>query len=356
MAYERKAAAGHLAAPGLKGILSTVGGTPLVELERVVPGFTSRVFAKIERFNPGGSVKDRSALSMVLGRIRSGELIPGKSTVIESSSGNLAIGLAQLCAYFDLRLICVVDARTTEQNIAILDAYGAEVEIITEPDPVTGELLPMRLRRVADLLASTPYAYWPDQYANPRNRLAHETTMAEIAEALDGKVDQLIVAAGTSGTLGGCAEYIRRTGMNTTVNAVDALGSVLFDSPVACPRLIPGHGASVRPPLLRRGDADRVLHVTDLDCVVGCRRLVRREAILAGGSSGGVVSALERLAPAIEPGSNVVLVLPDGGDRYLDTIYNDNWVRRHFGEVAHLWKDPARGFAAGELLRETVLC
>ncbi|MFJ6938961.1 2,3-diaminopropionate biosynthesis protein SbnA [Streptomyces sp. NPDC101132] len=343
-------------APGLKGILSAVGGTPLVELDRVVPGFTSRVFAKIERFNPGGSIKDRAALSMVLGRIGTGELIPGRSTVVESSSGNLAIGLAQLCAYFDLRLIVVVDARTTEQNIGILHAYGAEVEVVTEPDPVTGELLPMRLRRVAELLSTIPHAFWPDQYANPRNRLAHETTMREIAEALDGRVDQLILAAGTSGTLGGCAEYIRRTGMTTTVNAVDAVGSVLFDSPVACTRLIPGHGASVRPPLLRRGDADRVVHVTDLDCVVGCRRLVRREAILAGGSSGGVVAALERLAPAIEPGSNVVLVLPDGGDRYLDTIYNDSWVRGHFGEVSHLWKDPARGAYAGETLKETVLC
>ncbi|MFJ7156722.1 2,3-diaminopropionate biosynthesis protein SbnA [Streptomyces sp. NPDC101118] len=343
-------------APGLKGILSAVGGTPLVELDRVVPGFTSRVFAKIERFNPGGSIKDRAALSMVLGRIRTGELIPGRSTVVESSSGNLAIGLAQLCAYFDLRLIVVVDARTTDQNIGILHAYGAEVEVVTEPDPVTGELLPMRLRRVAELLSTIPHAFWPDQYANPRNRLAHETTMREIAESLDGRVDQLILAAGTSGTLGGCAEYIRRTGMTTTVNAVDAVGSVLFDSPVACTRLIPGHGASVRPPLLRRGDADRVVHVTDLDCVVGCRRLVRREAILAGGSSGGVVAALERLAPAIEPGSNVVLVLPDGGDRYLDTIYNDSWVRGHFGEVSHLWKDPARGAYAGETLKETVLC
>src|SRR5690242_4123257 len=126
---------------GLKGILSTVGRTPLIELERLVPGFPGRLLAKAERFNPGGSVKDRSALGMVLGRIRSGELVPGRSTVIESSSGNLAIGLAQICGYFGLRLVCVVDARTTQQNIAILRAYGAEVEVVREPDPVTGELL-----------------------------------------------------------------------------------------------------------------------------------------------------------------------------------------------------------------------
>lgn len=323
----------------LKGILATVGGTPLIELERLVPEFPGRLFAKAERFNPGGSVKDRSALGMVLARIRSGELVPGRSTVIESSSGNLAIGLAQICGYFGLRFVCVVDARTTQQNIAILRAYGARVEVVVDPDPVTGELLPMRLRRVAELLAVTPDSYWPDQYANPLNRQAHLTTMREIAEALDGKVDHLILAAGTGGTLGGCAEYIRRHGLTTTVHAVDAVGSVLFGQTAKCVRLVPGHGASMQPKLLRRSDADHVVHVTDLDCVVGCRRLVAREAILAGGSSGAVVSALERILPGIEPGANVVLILPDGGDRYLDTIYDDVWVQRHFGEVSKLWKD-----------------
>ncbi|MER7509165.1 2,3-diaminopropionate biosynthesis protein SbnA [Streptomyces lavendulae] len=325
---------------GTKGILSTVGGTPLIELERLLPGLGSRVFAKVERFNPGGSIKDRSALSMVLARIRTGELVPGKSTVIESSSGNLAIGLAQICGYFGLRFICVVDARTTRQNVAILRAYGAEVEIVVDPDPATGELLPARLRRVADLVAATPDAYWPDQYSNPLNPIAHQTTMREIAEALDGRVDQLVVAAGTSGTLGGCAEYVRRHGMSTTINAVDAIGSVLFGPQERRTRLIPGHGASVVPRLLRPSDADRVIHVGDLDCVVGCRRLVRDEAVLAGGSSGAVVAALERIAPDIIPGSNVVLVLPDGGDRYLETIYDDAWVYRQFGEVSHLWKEP----------------
>ncbi|WP_419995136.1 2,3-diaminopropionate biosynthesis protein SbnA [Streptomyces boninensis] len=324
----------------LKGILSTIGGTPLIELERLLPGTDFRVYAKVERFNPGGSIKDRSALGMVLGKLAAGVLVPGKSTVVESSSGNLAIGLAQLCAYAGLRFICVVDSRTTRQNIAILRAYGAEVDIVTEPDPVTGELLPQRLRRVAELTDRIPHAFWPDQYANPQNPNAHRTTMREIAEALDGRVDELIVAAGTSGTLGGCAAYIREHGLGTTVNAVDAAGSALFNSPVQCTRLIPGHGASVRPPLLRTADADRVVHVSDLDCVVGCRRLVRREAVLAGGSSGAVVAALERLAPQLRPGANVVLILPDGGDRYLDTIYDDAWVERHFGDVAHLWKEP----------------
>ena len=189
-------------------------------------------------------------------------------------------------------------------------------------------------------MARTPDAFWPDQYANPLNPAAHLATMAEIADALDGRVDHLILAAGTSGTLGGCAEYIRRNRLPTSVTAVDAVGSVLFHSPTRCARLIPGHGASITPPLLRPGDADRVVHVTDLDCVVGCRTLVAREAILAGGSSGAVVAALGRIAPGIAPGARIALILPDGGDRYLDTIYDDDWVRRHFGDVSHLWRTP----------------
>ncbi|TQF04094.1 2,3-diaminopropionate biosynthesis protein SbnA [Kitasatospora acidiphila] len=326
---------------GLKGILSTVGGTPLIELERLVPGFPVRVFAKVERFNPGGSIKDRSALSMLLERIQDGRLVPGRSTVIESSSGNLAIGLAQICGYFGLRFICVVDARTTPQNLAILRAYGADVRVVTEPDPATGELLPARLDLVARLLAETPDSYCPDQYANPLNPRAHLTTMAEIDRELDGRIDYLLVAAGTSGTLGGCAEYIRRRELPTTLVAVDAIGSALFGSPVACRRLIPGHGTSVVPQLLNAADADRVLHVSDLDCVVGCRLLAQREAVLAGGSSGAVVAALERIAGELPAGATCVLILPDGGDRYLDTIYDDDWVRDHFGEVAHLWKGPS---------------
>ncbi|WP_328718517.1 2,3-diaminopropionate biosynthesis protein SbnA [Streptomyces sp. NBC_00247] len=322
-----------------------MGETPLVELERLIPGFSSRVYAKTEWFNPGGSIKDRSALSMLLDRIRSGQLVPGSSTVVESSSGNLAIGIAQLCRYFGLSFVCVVDARTTAQNIAILRAYGADVRIVSEPDPETGELLPQRLKLVARLLTEIPGAYCPDQYSNPLNPRAHLATMAEIDEALDGEVDYLVLSVGTSGTLGGCAEYVRSRGLRTKIVAVDAIGSVLFDSACACGRIIPGHGSSVRPAVLDREDAHRVVHVGDLDCVVGCRRLVQREAVLAGGSSGAVVSALERIAPEIPAGSTCVLILPDGGDRYLETIYDDDWVRGQFGDVSHLWKRSA-GFPA----------
>lgn len=341
--------------PRLTGILSTIGGTPLVELSRIMPDCGFRIYAKLERFNPGGSIKDRTALSMLQDKIRSGELQPGRSTVVESSSGNLAVGLAQICRYFGLRFICVVDAKTTEHNLQILHAYGTEVEVVTEGDPETGEYLPVRLRRVRELVADLPGAYWPNQYANPLNPRAHHRTMSEIIASLGGQPDYLLCTTSTFGTLRGCADYVRTHGLDVRVVGVDAAGSAIFTGPPhesaasgaanhgpPLRRLIPGHGASVRSALVDTSLADRAVHVTDLDCVVACRRLVIREAILAGGSSGATMAALERLAAdgAIPPGSSCVLIFPDGGDRYLRTIYSDEWVTSHFGEVSHLWKSP----------------
>ncbi|MCX4963855.1 MULTISPECIES: 2,3-diaminopropionate biosynthesis protein SbnA [unclassified Streptomyces] len=319
------------------GILGTIGKTPLVKLERMFPEGQSEVFAKIERFNPGGSIKDRSGLNMIAEALRSGELTPGRSVVVESSSGNLAVGLAQICRYYGLRFICVVDAKTTEQNLAILKAYRAEVEVVDERDAATGEFLPVRLRRVRELLDTVPHAYSPNQYANLFNPKAHQSTMHEIVEALDGRLDYLFCSVSTFGTLRGCADYIHRAGLPTTVVAVDADGSAIFGR-TPTRRLIPGHGASVRPALMDPGAADEVVHVSDLDCVVHCRRLVAREAILAGGSSGAVLAAMDRMLPRIPPGSVSALIFPDGGDRYLKTIYSDDWVRENFGEVSHLWK------------------
>ncbi len=322
----------------MSGVLSTIGATPIVELTKLDPNSSVRIFAKLESHNPGGSIKDRSALEMLQERIRDGQLVPGKSTVIESSSGNLGIGLAQICAYHGIRFICVVDPRTNRQNIAIMRAYGAEVEVVTDVDPVSGEYLPVRIRRVRELVESITHAYCPNQYANPLNPRAHHSTVREILDALP-TLDFVFCATSSCGTLRGCAEYLRRHQLPAQVVAVDALGSAIFGPPVGG-RLIPGHGASVRPSLYADGLADQVIRVHDLDAIVGCRRLAAREAILAGGSSGAVVSALDVVRDRIPPGSTCALVFPDRGERYLDTIYNDDWVAMHFGDVAHLWKEP----------------
>ncbi|HEX8500619.1 MAG TPA: 2,3-diaminopropionate biosynthesis protein SbnA [Pyrinomonadaceae bacterium] len=321
------------------GILSAIGNTPLIRLGSSCSALPFNVFAKLESLNPGGSTKDRPAFHIIRQALDSRALKRG-SVVIESSSGNMGIGLAQVCTCFGLRFVCVVDAKTTAQNVRLLKAYGAEVHVVTEPDPETGEYLPARIRAVRELLASTENSFWADQYSNEANAAAHHQTMREIADALGGEVDYLFCATSTCGTLRGCSEYVREQGLRTKVIGVDAVGSVIFGGTKGA-RLLPGHGAAVRPQLFREDLADQCVHVTDLDCVVGCRRLARREAILAGGSSGGVFAAVERLKDEIPPGANCVLIFPDRGERYLDTIFSDEWVGAHFGDVAHLWEgDP----------------
>ena len=317
--------------------MSTIGHTPLVRLARAFPESLFRAFAKLEGFNPGGSAKDRPALQILQEAMRTG-MVKAGTVVIESSSGNLGIGLAQVCGYLGLRFICVVDPKTTAQNIGILKAYGAEIDLVSEPDGVTGEFLQARIDRVQTLLQTIENSFWPNQYANLSNAQAHyRTTMHEVATELNGRIDYLFVATSTCGTLRGCAEYVRDHHLGTKIFAVDAHGSVIFGGPSA-KRLIPGHGASRRPELFRAGLADECLRVTDLDCVVGCRRLVRSEAILAGGSSGGVFMAVEQVKERIPRGATCALIFHDRGERYLDTIYSDEWVEEHFGDVAHLWE------------------
>ena len=321
-----------------QSILSTIGNTPLVRLTNVLSDCPFRIFAKLEGFNPGGSAKDRPALHILEEAMRTGVIRAG-TAVIESSSGNLGIGLAQACRYLGLRFICVVDPKTTAQNIRILKTYGAEIDLVSEPDPVTGEFLQARIDRVQTLLQTIENSFWTNQYANLSNSQAHyRTTMHEIATELGRWIDYLFVATSTCGTLRGCAQYIQDHHMPTKIFAVDAQGSVIFGGKSA-KRLIPGHGASRRPELFRSDLADECVHVTDLECVVGCRRLVRSEAILAGGSSGAVLMAVEQVKDRIRRGATSTLIFHDRGERYLDTIYSDEWVEEHFGDVAHLWQD-----------------
>ncbi len=337
--------------PVYDGILSAIGNTPLIRLRRLLPEARFQLFGKLEAANPGGSIKDRPALVILEDALRSGKI--GRETVVvESSSGNMGVGLAQACRYHGLRFLCVVDTKTSAANLRVLRAYGAEIDLVEQPDPESGEFLQARLNRVRELLATIPGSFWPNQYANLQNPASHySTTMQEIASALDGKVDFLFVATSTCGTVRGCVEYVRHFGLGTRVIAVDALGSLIF-SDVKAKRMVPGLGAGLRPPLCESLAIDECVHVTDIDCVVGCRRLVSREAILAGGSSGGVLSAVERLQEQIPAGANCVAILPDRGERYLETLFDDAWVREHLGDIEHLWQEPL----AGTELRTTATC
>jgi N-(2-amino-2-carboxyethyl)-L-glutamate synthase len=329
-----------------EGILSTIGNTPLIRLTRVFKESQFRLFAKLEGFNPGGSAKDRPALNILEEAIEAGEITP-ETVVIESSSGNLGIGMAQACRYFGLRFICVVDPRTTQQNIHILKAYGAEIDIVSESGLKDEEFLQMRINRVQTLLRTIKNSFWPNQYANLANSAAHyKTTMREIAVALNGKVDYLFCATSTCGTLRGCAEYARDHKLKTKIFAVDAAGSVIFGGQSA-KRLIPGHGAARRPELYQPGLADECVQVTDFDCVVGCHRLVRSEAILVGGSSGGVLMALIHNQHRIPRDATVVMVFHDRGERYLDTIYSESWVEKHFGDICFTESQTAPAKSSG---------
>ena len=325
--------------PASDGILAAIGNTPLIRLRRLLPEARFQLFGKLEALNPGGSIKDRPALVILEGALRTGVIGP-ETVVIESSSGNMGVGLAQACRYYGLRFLCVVDIKTSAANLRVLRAYGAEIDLVEQPDPESGEFLQARLNRVRELLAIIPGSFWPNQYANLQNPASHySTTMQEIACALDGKVDFLFVATSTCGTVRGCVEYVRQFGLPTRVIAVDAVGSLIF-SDVKAKRLVPGLGAGLRPPLCESLSIDECVHVTDIDCVVGCRRLVSREAILAGGSSGGVLAAVERLQDQIPAGANCVAILPDRGERYLETLFDDDWVREHLGTIEHLWREP----------------
>ncbi|MBA3920633.1 MAG: 2,3-diaminopropionate biosynthesis protein SbnA [Nostocaceae cyanobacterium] len=313
------------------GILTTIGNTPLVKLENIFPNAHFQLFAKLEMFNPGGSIKDRPAISMLKNAFEKGDLKPG-DTIIESSSGNLGIGLAQASIVLGLHFICVVDPKTTQQNVNILKAYGAKVDLVAEPDPITGDFLPARINRVKSLLASISNSYWCNQYANLNNACAHHQTMHEIVTALDDKLDYLFCATGSCGTLRGCVEYVRSHNLKTKIIAVDAKGSVIFGDKRG-KRLIPGHGAARVPELFQPGLEDLVMHVSDMDCIVGCYHLLRSEAILAGGSSGGVITAIEKQRHEIPVGAICAAILCDRGERYLDTVYSDSWVKDHFSDL-----------------------
>lgn len=313
------------------GILGGIGRTPLIELARF-RDTRLRVWAKLEFCNPGGSSKARPAAKMIADALGSGLIAPG-DTVVESSSGNMGIGLAQACARAGLRFICVTDTRANPTAIKTMRALGADVRVVSEPDPDTGDLLVARLHEVARLVGEIPGACWLDQYANASNPGAHATgTMREIDEALDGTVDYLFVATGTGGTLRGCLDYLDAAGRSTQVIAVDAIGSVLFGGERGG-RKLPGMGAGRPSPLIEGLDPHRVEHVSEPDCVLHCRDLASREAIFAGASSGGVIAALNRIAPELPAGSRCACILPDSGTPYLDTVYDDEWVVRELGFV-----------------------
>ena len=302
------------------------GNTPLVELKSLSKDWPFTLYGKFELSNPGGSMKDRAAASMLGHAIESGRLKPGM-TVIESSSGNMGVGLALACRRLGLRFVCVTDKRINRVNIKIMKTLNARVHVI---DGLDGhpDLLSARLSWLQDYLSENTDVFWPNQYNNYDNARGYFELMSELKNTLSDEPDFLFCATGTCGTIRGCADYIRDNNMATKIVAVDAVGSVIFGNDPG-PRHIPGHGAAIRPGLFRSGMASEVVHVDDLHAIAGCNLLLRREGILAGGSTGAIVCAMQRFGHKIPAGSSVVVIIGDRGERYLDTIYNSEWLKRY---------------------------
>jgi len=310
----------------LNSILDGVGGTPIIRLSRLFRGSKCEVLAKMEMCNPAGSVKDRPARYILEQGIADGT-IPSSAHIVESSSGNLAIALAMVCRIHGLRFTAVVDPKIAPTNLKIIRCYGGNIELVTEKDR-QGGYLETRIERVKHLLREQPDAVWINQYANERNWQSHyHGEGEEILRHLDRPADYLVLGVSTSGTLHGIARRLREVWPNLKVVAVDAAGSVLFGTP-PYPRDLPGIGASRVPELLKREEIGQVIHIDDYESAIACRELVKHEGIFAGGSSGSVIAAIQRLSARLHHAARILTILPDRGERYLDTVYDDDWLSR----------------------------
>lgn len=301
-------------------VLEAVGATPLVRLGRLFP--QHQVLAKLELLNPAGSVKDRPARFIVETGLRDGT-IPSDAHLVESSSGNLGIALATVARQHGLPFTCVIDPTITSANRRVLETLGARLSLVTRRD-ATGGFLQARIERARELVATMPQAVWINQYANCRNWQAHfHGTAQEVLDALDGPIPHLVAAVSTTGTVLGLSRRLRNVFPRLRVTAVDAVGSVIFGGP-AGPRKLPGLGAGRVPELLRAEEIDEVVTVDARRAMAGCHRLASVEGLLSGASSGAVAAALEDLTARWEPGTRVLTLLPDRGERYLDSVYSES--------------------------------
>lgn len=302
-------------------LLSCIGQTPIVQLQRLFP--EHRVLAKLEYMNPGGSMKDRPAKFIIERGLATGE-INASTHLIESTSGNLGIALAMIAKIKGLKLTCVVDPKISPTNLKMIESYGANIEMVDEPDEHGGYLM-TRIQRVKTLLAETENAYWINQYANDLNWQAHyHGAGTEIIEAVKEPIDYFVAPVSTTGSIMGMSRKIKEHHPNAQIVAVDAKGSIIFgDTP--CDRELPGIGASRVPEILNAAEIDDVIHIDDYQSALGCHQLVDQEGIFAGGSTGAIISAIQQLTQKVEPGATIVTILPDRGDRYLDLVYSEKW-------------------------------
>lgn len=309
-----------------QSIAECIGSTPVVSLRRLFPRKDVDLFAKLEYMNPGGSMKDRPARFIIEQGLKDGTITPN-THLIESTSGNLGIALAMITTLHNLKLTCVVDPKISPTNLNILKRFGAKVDMVSEPDE-NGGYLKTRIKRVNELVSKERNALWINQYANDNNWKSHYYGAgSELINQLPENIDYFLAPVSTSGSIMGISRKLREHFPNLKVIAVDAVGSIIFNSPAAN-RELPGIGASRVPEILNTAEIDDVIHVNDYESALGCRMLLEKEGIFAGGSSGSIIAALSKLIPSLASGSRVVTLFPDRGDRYLDLVYDDEWLEK----------------------------
>ncbi len=314
-------------------ILETIGNTPLIRLNNLSKDFNSKIYAKLEFMNPGGSIKDRMAYHMIEDAEKNGLLKPG-GTIVENTSGNTGVGLAMVAAVKGYKAIFTIPDKMSQEKINLLKAYGAKV-IVTPTDVPYND--PRSYYETAKRIAKeTPNSFYINQYDNPKNPEAHyKTTGPEIWQQMRGKIDFLVAGIGTGGTLSGVAKYLKEKNPKIKVIATDPIGSVFYNyfkhKKMIKPHVykVEGIGEDYLVKAMDFSVVDDIIQVNDKNSFLTARRLAREEGIFAGGSSGAAIWASLELARNIKDKKNIVTILPDSGSRYLSKFYNDEWMEQN---------------------------
>jgi cysteine synthase A len=301
-------------------ILDLIGGTPIIRLSKVVPEGSAAVWAKLENLNPAGSVKERICLRMIEAAERSGAIEPGKSVIVEPTSGNTGIGLALVCAVKGYRLILTMPDDMSLERRQLLTAYGAELVLTPASEQMGGAL-----RKAEELLKENPGSFMPQQFRNRENPATHrEGTGPEILEQMEGGIDAFVAGVGTGGTVTGVGEILRRKFPGIYIAAVEPEESAVLSGGKPHVHEIQGIGAGFVPEILNREIYDEVIRISGKEAKSFTRELAVREGLLIGISAGAAGAAALKVAKKLGKGKNVVTIFCDTGERYLSTGLFDN--------------------------------